>query len=82
MIIKKDEVKELLNIRDGYCHVFSNPNGMLMGADWSEKEIDKAISESNFIEKAGEVAMNMNHGICIDRKYFIETNDKFKEFLK
>ena len=57
-----------------YIHVFKNPNGMLIGADWDKKEIIKLINEFGAC-LSGEQAKAMGHGLAVNngRWIFIET---------
>lgn len=58
-------------------HVFLQPNGgMLVGADWSEKEIIKLIEAAERIEIGGTMCRSMNHGVVVTREgreYFVES---------
>jgi hypothetical protein len=66
---------ELLN--DGEeIHVFLNPNGMLVGADWSRKEILKLLKDAESIEVGGPSCINLKHGLVAwhgNRPHFIES---------
>lgn len=57
-------------------HTFMNPNGMLLGADWSREEILAELRNAHEILETGPAAQAMGHGIAIDedgRVLFIET---------
>lgn len=49
-------------------HTFRNPVGVLLGADWSRKDVVKAIRKAFKLELAGSVATSMNHGLVVWEK--------------
>lgn len=55
-------------------HVFRNPNGMLIGADWSREEVIDLIKQYG-AELSGEQATRMGHGLAVNDGAwcFIET---------
>lgn len=59
-------------------HVFLNPNAaMLIGADWSRKEIIELLSDSEILEVGGEACLKMGHGLVAlknNRYHFIESS--------
>jgi hypothetical protein len=60
-------------------HTFLNPNGMLIGADWSKKSVLAEINKSddNCLEIGGELCKGMKHALIIYRDnspLFVETN--------
>lgn len=58
-----------------YVHTFLNPNGMLIGADWSRELVIEKIKKHG-VQLSGEQATRMHHGLVIydGTKYiFIET---------
>ncbi len=59
-------------------HTFRNNSFMLIGADWSKKDIITAIKKYG-VERAGEQANRMNHGLVLKDErghLFIETVEK------
>lgn len=84
VFITADEATSLLNDGEN-IHTFVNPNGMLIGADWSRNKILELLKEhSGKIELGGDTCRAMKHGMIVfrgDSPLFIETNDKkLKEF--
>lgn len=65
-LLSVDEALAMLPAGDD-IHTFRNPagGGMLLGADWSRTEIEKAIRESYRRELAGDLATRMKHGLVI-----------------
>lgn len=62
--------------RDKKIHVFMNPKGMLLGADWNEEEIIELLEHADKIELGGTFCMSMNHGVVVTKEgkeYFIES---------
>lgn len=58
-------------------HVFLNPGGMLLGADWTRAQILKLMETADRIELGGRLAMNMGHGVVItkgNKPHFISAN--------
>lgn len=50
-------------------HTFLNGSGMLLGADWSRKEVLAGLQSAKVIKLTGEMAREMGHGIAfIDEK--------------
>ena len=77
-----DEALSVIDISADDVHVFMNPNGMLIGADWSLGEIKNLINRCYYIERCAPdgMARKMNHGISIvtpqdKERYFIATNE-------
>lgn len=79
IFITPEQAISLLNEGDS-IHTFRNPNGMLMGADWSRKEIIKALrSNPTGIQIGGEICRQMKHALIIEDAHgylFIETNEQ------
>lgn len=72
--ISKDEAQELLGDRT-MVHVFLNPGGMLVGADWARGSIDKLLEEAKRIEIGGGQCRRMGHPLAVfgdNRWHFIE----------
>ncbi len=72
--LSKSDALNLIGKRDP-VHVFLNPNGMLVGADWSMEEIDKLLSEATLIEVGGNYCVSMGHPVVAikeGRPHFIE----------
>lgn len=73
-----DEAEKMLPIGDK-VHVFMNPGaGMLVGADWSRKDIVDLFNRSK-PTLSGPEAANMKHGIAVmdgGRWLFVETSEK------
>lgn len=68
-------------------HVFTNPGGMLIGADWGRADVVEAIENAEKIEVGGPGCRGMKHGIVVFPKgakfqsdlYFVESvEDKLK----
>lgn len=68
-------------------HVFTNPGGMLIGADWGRADVIEAIENADRIEIGGPGCRGMGHGIVVFPKrakfqsdlYFVESvEDKLK----
>lgn len=60
-------------------HTFVNPNGMLIGADWSKKELIEKINNSkdNDLEIGGETCKGLKHALIMhsdNRVLFVETD--------
>lgn len=53
-------------------HVYRNPHGMLIGADWSWHEVLALLERAKTIEIGGRTAIAMKHPIVVDGSYFIE----------
>jgi hypothetical protein len=49
-----------------FVHTFTNPGGMLVGADWKRDEIIDALNKAipSGIELSGATATSMGHGLC------------------
>lgn len=62
-------------------HVYCNPNGMLIGADWDLKDVHSEFeSHPDSIEIGGEMCRRMGHAIVVHRNdgpWFF-ANDKAK----
>jgi len=58
----------LVNGETVHCFMSSSP-GMLIGADWSRKDVRKAF-EAGAPEIAGPAAMAMDHGVCCGTAFF------------
>jgi len=74
--MEKNEALNKLKFINDTCHVFINPNGMLIGADWSKKEIIELL-DSGKISLSGTTATKMGHGIAVfnyGKYHFLETN--------
>jgi len=89
--ITKEEAKKVIAFdKDGMAHTFSNPGGMLIGADHSKKSLFKDIDKSFMCGIAGESALGMGHGLAIIPKeegyqsdiLFVETKDSFNKKYK
>ena len=51
-------------------HCFKSPSpGMLLGADWSREQVQKAF-EAGAPEIAGPAATAMNHAVCCGTAFF------------
>lgn len=64
-----------------YVHTFRDGIGMLIGADWSRKDLIKAIKKAK-PELAGEMATNMKHGLVIFDDHgplFIQTKENHED---
>jgi len=56
-------------------HVFLNPGGMLIGADWSRAEAIKMLHRGK-CQLGGDMCMRMGHGlVCHDKgaNHFVKT---------
>jgi hypothetical protein len=74
-LLNYDQAVALLNEGDT-IHVFVNPNGMLVGADWSRKEVLKLLKEADEIQIGGEQCIAFKHGLVATsgaRNHFIES---------
>lgn len=73
--LSKEEALKLIGPKES-VHVFLNPGvGMIIGADWSWKEITQLIEDSQTIEIGGEECKRMKHDIVAFNKgryHFIE----------
>lgn len=60
-------------------HVFSNPNGMLLGMDHKRSYILEMFNEADKIEIGGETCRKMGHGIVIHKQngdlLFVQCDD-------
>lgn len=75
-IITPAQAIELLNDGD-YIHVFRNPNGMLLGADWSRQSIiDEINKDGAVLEIGGQQCRAMGHGLVINLSAFVEANEE------
>lgn len=72
-------------------HVFTNPGGMLIGADWRRKDIVETINNAEKIEIGGPVCRGTGHGLVVFPKnakyqsdlYFVQSDDgKLKKYDK
>lgn len=63
--ITKEKALEYIGNND-YVHVFLNNSAMLIGADWSIKEIKNLLDKAKTIEIGGETCRRMKHGIVVD----------------
>lgn len=75
-ILSFDEAVKMLPDRDA-VHTLSNPNGMLIGADWSRKRLLDAMALHG-VELSGPEATRMGHGLAMfdgNRHIFIETKE-------
>jgi hypothetical protein len=73
-VLEAGQAVEMIDDGD-FIHVFLNPNGMLVGADWSRKSVLELISRSK-CQLSGDMAASMGHGLaCLDRGryHFIAT---------
>jgi hypothetical protein len=76
LILTKEQAVELIGDRES-IHTLVNPSpSILIGCDYSRKEIMEAIEQSHLIEVAGESAKSMGHGIVI---WTSESNYMFVE---
>lgn len=75
-----EEAKSLLP-QGAKIHVYSNPGGMLIGADWSRKDVfDEFEGNPDSIEIGGDMCRRMGHAIVVhksDGPWFI-AHDKQK----
>ena len=65
---RKLTVEEAISLMpDGKTiHVYCNPNGMLIGADWKRKDAIKEFEANpNTIQVGGEMCRRMNHAIVV-----------------
>ena len=56
-------------------HVFLNPNGMLLGADWSRKAVLDILHKGE-CQIGGDMCISMGHGLvctCDGRYHFVKT---------
>lgn len=80
-VLTKQEAIEMLPEGEK-IHVFMNPNGMLLGADWTRQqvlELINGVKKENYISLAGEQATRMKHGLVVwdgNRYCFIQTKDE------
>jgi len=60
-------------------HVFMNPGGILIGADWGRDSVLTLLGKAAEIEVAGEMAQRMGHGLtCVDhdgRRIFVQSSN-------
>lgn len=72
-----DEAKEKISDNDT-IHVFANPGvNMLVGADWSRKQVIALIEKSETREIGGEMCRKMRHGLVVydgSKHWFIESD--------
>lgn len=67
--ITKEKAMEYIGDSE-YIHVFLNPNGMLIGADWTQKEISELLDRSKTIEIGGGQCVAMKHPVvAFDGKF-------------
>lgn len=76
------EAKATINKRSKYVHTFVNPNGMLIGCDWTLVEVMRAIKTAKTIKVGGPSSRGLGHGLVIftndGREVFIKANmDKY-----
>lgn len=88
VILKKEDAIDCLS-KGEVIHVFTNPGGMLVGADWGSSDVIEAIEKADKIEIGGPVCRGMGHGIVIFPKnakyqsdlYFVESvEEKLKTY--
>ena len=79
-----EEALDLADLENG--HVFMNPSaGMIVGADWSKKELTKLIKTAKTLRQGGSSCSDLGHGlVAFDGKdnYFIQTRKKAEAELK
>lgn len=80
VIVTQQDAIEMLPEGDE-IHTFINAvPGVMLGADWSRKDVIEAIGRC-MCELAGETARRMKHGLAIwtreDRPLFVETREDF-----
>ncbi len=74
----EDAIKMLPD--DAEIHTFVNPNGFLIGADWSREEI-LGLLRTGSVQLSGPMATRMNYGLVVfdGRKIvFISTRKESK----
>lgn len=58
-------------------HVFRNPSGMLVGADWRRADAEELVRRSRERRTAGPMASALGHGLAVraenGRTLFVET---------
>ena len=64
-LLSKEEAIKLVGGKRDYIHCFLNPNGMLIGTDWSWNEFDELLNETEKIMEAGEQAKRMKHPLAV-----------------
>lgn len=82
--LNKQEAINLVGGKRDTIHCFMNPNGFLIGADWSWSEFEEILDQADQIELAGATAASMGHPLCVwnnNKPYFFskqDTKDKEK----
>lgn len=75
-IITPAQAIELINDGD-YIHVFRNPSGMLIGADWSRQSVIDTINKDGAVlEIGGSQCRGLGHGLVINESIFVEANEE------
>lgn len=59
------EARQLVGGGREYIHCFTNPNGMLIGADWPWFEFERALENASEIVHAGAAATAMGHTLAV-----------------
>lgn len=74
--ITKEKALEMIGEKEK-VHVFMNPTGMLIGADWSMTEIKSLIENAETLEIGGDMCQRMKHPIVatlLKKHHFIEAS--------
>ncbi len=74
----EDAIKMLPD--DAEIHTFVNPNGFLIGADWSREEI-LGLLRTGSVQLSGPMATRMNYGLVVfdgRKNVFISTRKESK----
>lgn len=65
--ITKEKALEMIGEKEE-VHVFRNPSGMLIGADWPMKEIRELLDNAKTIEIGGASCRSMGHPLVVQAK--------------
>lgn len=88
LFLTKEQAISLLP-KGKQVHTFRNPNGMLIGCDWSKKRVIEKINDSGdkCLAIGGEASKSLKHALIIqtagDSPLFVETDmDKVEAIEK
>jgi hypothetical protein len=84
VLLSYDQAVAMLEDGDGDVHVFMNPAGMLIGADWRREQVLKMLKVGK-CELGGEMCKKMGHGlVCAHQgKYhFVQTKKATAEMVE
>jgi hypothetical protein len=75
ILLSYDQAVAMLEDGDGDVHVFMNPAGMLIGADWRREQV-LIMLKAGECELGGEMCMKMGHGLVCTHQgkhHFVQT---------